>query len=74
MTAETVTVEVTNWAVPQLIAPHGRWSFTLRGRGFEVDAPNYMPAYSPVGAENAGRRLAKRLGFKVRKVNVEKLS
>lgn len=69
---QTVTVEVTNYAVPQLIAPNGRWKFHLWGRGFEVYAPNYNPAYSTKAAENAGRRFAARLGFKVRKVNVEK--
>lgn len=74
MTKEQVTVEVTNYAVPQLIAPKGRWKFHLVGRGFEVEAPDYMPSYSPAGAENAGKRLAKRLGFTVKAVNVEKLS
>lgn len=72
MTKETVTIEVTNYAVPQPIAPKGRWKFHLRGQGFEVDVPNYLPAYSPIDAGNAGKRLAARLGFKVRKVNVEK--
>lgn len=74
LTAEQVTIEVTNYAVPQLIAPKGRWKFHLRGRGFEVDVPDYMPAHSPEGAETAGRRLAKRLGFRVKEVNVERLS
>jgi hypothetical protein len=69
--AETVTIEVENWAVPQPIAPKGRWTFRLRGRGFEVDVPDYMPAYSPEGAVNAGKRLAARLKLKVGKINVE---
>lgn len=69
--AQMVTIEVTNWAAPQPIAPNGRWKFHLRGRGFEVDVPNYMPARSPTGAANAGKRLAGRLGFRVRKINVE---
>lgn len=73
MTKQTVTVEVTNYAVPQVIAPNGRWKFHLRGRGFQVDVPDYMPAYSTDGAEKAGRRLAARLGFKVSEINVENI-
>jgi len=73
MTKETVIVNVTCYARPQLIAPHGRWSFNLVGKDFELD-PDFYPASSPRGAENAARRLCDRLGWHIKTVNVEKLS
>lgn len=71
VTKHLVTVEVTNYAVPQLIAPKGRWNYHLRGRGFEVRPTGGLPTYSPESAASAGKRLATRFGFVVRKVNVE---
>lgn len=69
---ETVIVNVTCYARPQLIAPHGRWSFDIVGKDFELRT-DFNPACSPVGAERAALRLCRRLGWQVQKVNVEKL-
>lgn len=70
LTKENVSIQVTMYARPQLIAPEGRWSFHLSGAGFMV-RPDFTPAYSPRGAVNAAMRLCDRLGFNVNGVNVE---
>lgn len=70
MTKETVTVFLTCYAQPQLIAPKGRWKFELHGRGFELSMTR-IPLYSPEAAEKAARRMCERLGWKVRRVEQE---
>lgn len=72
-TEEAVTLKVECYAVPQVIAPQGRWRFELVGRGFEL-IQTRLPFYSINAAERAGRRMCKRFGWKVRNVKVEKLT
>jgi hypothetical protein len=74
LSSEEVTLEVIIYAVPQLIAPQGRWYFKLIGRMFEVTASGYMPAHSAKAAERDGRKLAAHLGLIVGAVNVEKIN
>jgi hypothetical protein len=70
---EVVRVLALCQARPQLIAPHGRWSFAIVGKDWELKPMSFNCAYSPRGALAAGRRMCKRLGFTVQGVDVEEV-
>jgi hypothetical protein len=68
----SVEVHITLWAHPQYIAPKGRWSWELNGKGFSVQNDGNV-AYSVEGATKAAKRICKKLGFKMDSINVERL-